>query len=284
MPVSGYPLPVDRTDETPMDDNHPLDHNRVNAAVNELSEAVDDLLAVPPGTVTTGDLTAAIEAAKTDLRDEFPVPGTTLAMTSGFLAIPGTLAAHPSAPPADTAYVYVLTDETIWVQNSAGAKTQLGPPLVSPSTLLATEAAVTSTTAADVLSVAVVANALYDVCIDFGYEAHNVANEGLRFTFTVPAGADGSWRGQYINSGNTGTSGSATSNHLLKKWSENHVAGGLSIGVAAAGRIVGTLITDVTAGNFVWRAALAGGSTAGKIYGMTTTDYVGARMTLTRIA
>lgn len=284
MPVPGYPLPVDRTDDTPMDDNHPLDHNRAHAAINALSVWMDDMIATPPGTVTTAQMIAADDAVKTDLRDEFPVPGTTIAMTSGFLRLPATLAALPSAPPADSVNIVPLTNESLWVQNSAGAATQLTPPFVSPTTLLVTEAAVTSTTAADILSVAVVANAVYDVCIDFGYEALNVANEGLRFSFTVPTGADGSWRGEYVNSGNTGTSGSATSNHLLKKWSENHVAGGLSIGVAAAGRITGTLITAATAGNFVWRAALAGGTTAGKIYGMTTTDYAGARMTLTRIA
>jgi hypothetical protein len=284
MPVSGYPLPVDRTDETPMDDNHPLDHNVANAAINELSDLVDDLIAAPSGDVTEEDLTAAIDAAKTDLRDEFPVPGTTLAMTSGYLRIPATLASLPSAPPADHIDVIALTNESLWVQNSAGAATQLTPPFVSPTTMLATEAAVSTTTAADVLSVPVVANAIYDVAIVFGYEADNDGSTGIRFEFTVPASSAGHWRGEYINAANTGTSGTAAPTHLAKTWAQNSTAGGLSIGVAAAGRITGTLITAGTAGTFAWRARLSATGTAGKIYGMNTASYAGARMTLTRVA
>lgn len=285
MPVPGYPLPVDRTDDTPMDDNHPLDHNVANAAINNLSVAVDDILATPAGDVTLAVMNAAIDAAKTDLRDEFPVPGTTLAMTSEFLDIPCRTGSDPSAPPAGTIRLWGRSEtKSFWVMNSDGNITQVCPPFVCPELELGTEASVTTTTPAAVLTAPVVANATYDVQIRGGYEGDNVTTDQLKVSFTTPAGSTGGWTGQMLNAANVGTSGTSAYTKIRKGWTDTLECGGRGAATRCPIDITGTLFTT-TAGNFVWLAALDSIVTAVpvKIYGASSANGDVATMTLTRV-
>lgn len=286
MPVSGYPLPTDRTDETPMDDNHPLDHNTVNQAVNELSEAVDVLQAAPPGDVTVEDLNAAIAAITPEDIGAIPDTQATIVLDAGlFLDIPCRTGSDPSSPPSGTIRLWGRTEtKSFWVMNSDGDKTQICPPFVCPEVELGTEALVTTTTPASILTAPVVANATYDVQIRFGYEGDNVTTDQLTVSFTTPSGSKGGWTGQVLNAANTGTSGTSAYTKARKGWGDTLECGARGAGSRCSGDITGTLITT-TAGNFVWRAALDSVSTAVpvKIYGASSANGDVATMTLTRV-
>jgi len=284
MPVSGYPLPTDRTDETEMDDNHPLDHNTANAAINELSVSVDALIAAPAGNATQTWVNQQIDAITAADVGAIPDSQTTLVIDAGlFLDLP-CRATHPSAPPADSIRLYGLTDETAWVMNSTGAKTQLCPPFVCPEVELGTEAQVTTITPAAVLTAPVVANATYDVVIKFGYEGDNVTTDQLKISFTAPAGSKGGWTGQLLNKANIATSGTGAYTKIRNTWTDTLEAGGRGAATPCSGDITGTLYTT-TAGNFVWLAALDSVSTAVpvKIYGASSANGDAAKMTLTRV-
>lgn len=289
MPLDGAPFRTDFTDQTPMGPEiHAPIHNSINAALNAISDILDEFAEAPPGTVTEAEMDAAIAAAIGTVTPEsigaIPDSQETLTLTDGVLLIP-TLPSHPAAPPADHIGIYGLDDETSWVQTSTGEKTQTGPPWLSPSVVLGTAASISSAASySNILTAATVSNAWYRVHIFGAYVADTSATTGrLQTAFTVPAGSTGSWTARTIQAAYTGSSGSTTMTQLAKKWNETAASGGAGATVPVPFEVVGLLKTAGTAGDFIWKAKLNEAGPTVTIYGNDTTDYAGAMMTLTRV-
>lgn len=286
MPVSGYPLPTDRSNITPDRDNHPDDHNTANNAINQLSVLVDSLATAPVGTVTTGQLNAAIAAITPASIGAIPDSQTTIVLDAGvFLDIPCRTGSDPSSPPSGTIRLWGRSEtKSFWVMNSDGDKTQICPPFVCPELELGTEASITTVTPAAILTAPVVANATYSVQIRFGYEGDNVTTDQLKVSFTTPAGSKGGWTGQVANKASVATSGTAAYTKIRNTWADTLECGGRGAATPCSGDIIGTLITTA-AGNFVWKAALDSVATGVpvKIYGASSANGDAATMILTRV-
>ena len=242
----------------------------------------------PTGGITAAEVDTKIATAIAGVTaasvGAHPVTSPILLATNGVMELPQR-ASHPTPVAGKTQYYSLTSDGSNWVQIPSGKRTQLAPGLESPTVVLSTAKTLTTTTNQTIITVAVEADAVYEVWISAGYESSVTGTSGaFRNAFTVPSGSTGSWGAIALNSGNTGTSGSATANLVRKKWNETMDMGGRGAGLGNSLLIHGTLYTDTTAGNFVWQGRQSTTDAVPVIiYGEDTADWDGARLSLKRV-
>lgn len=302
MAVDPNPLPTDRTRYTLMGPtNHPSDHNRIAERLNELYLWYLNVLEdggigtggeITPEVIEAAVLAGVLTPAAIGAMDE---SADVVVLENGRLRL-FDVGSEATPPPAGSVDYYSFGGVGK-AMDSAGAKTQLTPPWVSPFLKLGATADISTEVLVDVLtSPTLPALSEYRIAIDLPYEAAShsgVLGGQLRNAFTVPGGtgvaaanSKGSWHGTGLNAAATGTSGTASANYIRRTWDMSLDLGGRGAGNPCGARIEGTLKVGTTAGVFRWRARRAAtDSVVAKIYGDNEPNgFGGASMLMTRVA
>lgn len=248
MPFDGYPLDQDHTNDKPMRDEHPDDHNKLAGAVNFLQDQLDDLdFAGAVASVNGETGVVVLDAADVGALPDTLTP---LALVDGtILRVPArALGSIPANPPSGFVDIYAIEEadgsQSGHMLNANGSDTIITPAYASLSSSAGGNTSVSTTTLTTVHTIPITAiDASYKIDYDFGYEAGVTGK--IKMKFTLPA--NGSIRWTMYGKGETCSRNVGADQAVLD---------GAGAGVLLGGHVKGVFWTNGTpSGNLIVQVA-----------------------------